>query len=354
MARAGAILIKTVSGNRFLRYAGWRAVFFVPQLVGVTFVTFFVVRLLPGDPASRFLGSLATPDQLEAFRERLGLNKPIWEQYVTWMGDLLHGNLGVSFFTGNPVRDDITDRFPITLELITISLIISLLIMIPLGILSARQTGGAVSRWANRTIFSYGMLAGALPDFWLALILIFIFYTQLGWAPAPLGQLDAGIAAPDRITGFLTIDSLLRGDLEAFQSAVRHLALPVVTLVFVYGGPILKMTRGTIAGMLDSPYVEHARALGLSESKVLFYAFRNSLPPVITMTGIIFGYLLGGAVLVETVFSWGGFGQYAVQSVLNADFNGIQGFVIVAAIFSIVVYLLVDVAYVLIDPRIGQ
>jgi ABC-type dipeptide/oligopeptide/nickel transport system permease component len=347
-------LIKVLSGNRFLRYVGWRAVFFIPQLIGVTFVTFLVVRLLPGDPASRFLGALATPDQLQAFRERLGLDKPIWEQYFTWIGDLLHGDLGVSFFTGNPVREDITDRFPITLELITISLIASLLIMIPLAILSARQTGGMISRWANRTVFGYGLLAGAMPDFWLGLILIFVFYTQIGWAPAPLGQLDAGIAKPDRITGFLTIDSLLTGNLEAFQSAVRHLLLPVATLVFVYGGPILKMTRQTMAGMLDSPYVEHARALGLSEFKVLAYAFRNSLPPAITITGIIFGYLLGGAVLVETVFSWGGFGQYAVQSVLNADFNGIQGFVIVAAIFSIIIYLFVDVAYVLIDPRIGR
>ena len=347
-------LVRTVSGNRFLRYAGWRAIFFIPQLIGVTLVTFIVVRLLPGDPASRFLGSLATPDQLQAFRERIGLDKPLWEQYVNWIGDLLHGDLGMSFFTGNPVRDDIIDRFPITLELITISLILCLLIMIPLAILSAREGGGRISRWANRTVFGYGLLAGALPDFWLGLILIFVLYTQIGWAPAPLGQLDPGVASPNRITGFLTVDSLLTGNFEAFQSAVRHLLLPVATLVFVYGGPILKMTRQTMAGMLDSAYVEHARALGLSEFRVLAYAFRNSLPPAITMIGIVFWYLLGGAVLVETVFSWGGFGQYAVQSVLNADFNGIQGFVIVAAMFSIIIYLLVDMAYVIVDPRIGR
>lgn len=354
MARSRLSVLSHLRGGRVIGYLYRRALFFLPQLIGITFVTFVLVRLLPGDPATRILGSLATAEQRTELRERLGLNDPVWEQYVNWMRDLLHGDLGISFFTSQPVIEDIVDRFPATLELITITLVISLLVMIPLGILAGRQTGGRLSRLADRTVFGYGLLAGALPDFWLGLILLFVFYNLLGLAPAPLGRLDTGIDSPQTISGFYTFDSLVTGNWEAFSSSVRHLALPVVTLVFVYGGPILKMTRQVMSSVLDASYIEHGRTLGLPDKTVILYALRNSLPPVVTITGIIFGYLLGGAVLVETVFSWGGLGQYAVQAVLNADFTAIQGFVLLAAVFSIIVYLFVDVAYLIIDPRIGR
>jgi len=352
-ARSRVGVLGHLRGSRVVGYLRRRALFLLPQLIGITFVTFVLVRLLPGDPATRILGSLATAEQRAEFREKLGMNAPVWEQYINWMRDLFRGDLGISFFTSHPVVDDIRDRFPATLELITISLIISLLVMIPLGILAGRQTGGRLSRLADRIVFGYGLLAGAIPDFWLGLILLFVFYHQLGLAPPPLGRLDIGIQPPPTITGFYTFDSLVTGNFQAFSSAVRHLALPVATLVFVYGGPILKMTRQVMSSVLDAPYIEHGRTLGLRDRTVILYALRNSLPPVVTITGVIFGYLLGGAVLVETVFSWGGLGQYAVQAVQNADFTATQGFVLVAAVFSILVYLLVDIAYLVIDPRIG-
>ncbi|HUS82910.1 MAG TPA: ABC transporter permease, partial [Dehalococcoidia bacterium] len=249
-ARSTVAVLDRLRGSRVVSYLGRRALFFIPQLLGITFVTFVLVRLLPGDPATRILGSLATPQQIAELRERLGLNDPIWAQYVNWMRDLLHGDLGISFFTSQPVIDDIVARFPATLELITITLVISLLIMIPLGILAGRQTSGRLSRLADRGVFGYGLLAGALPDFWLGLILLFVFYNLLGVAPAPLGRLDTGIEPPHAITGFYTLDSLVTGNWEAFSSTVRHLALPVITLVFVYGGPILKMTRQVMSSVL--------------------------------------------------------------------------------------------------------
>jgi peptide/nickel transport system permease protein len=353
MARSRLSVLNHLRGSRVIGYLRRRAIFFIPQLIGITFVTFVLVRLLPGDPATRLLGSLATPEQTAELREKLGLNDPVWEQYFNWMGDVLGGDLGISFFTSQPVIDDIVDRFPATLELITITLIISLAVMIPLGILAGRQTGGRLSRIADRTVFGYGLLAGALPDFWLGLILLFVFYNLLGLAPAPLGRLDTGVDPPQAVIGFYTFDSLVTGNWEAFVSSVRHLALPVTTLVFIYGGPILKMTRQVMSSVLNASYIEHGRTLGLQDRTVILYALRNSLPPVVTITGVVFGYLLGGAVLVETVFSWGGLGQYSVQSVLNADFTAIQGFVLLAAVFSIFVYLLVDIAYLIIDPRIG-
>ncbi len=348
------IVLESPFRNRIVRYIGNRLLFFIPQLIGITILTFVVIRLLPGDPASRILGSMATPEQLQALRERYGLNESIWVQYKNWIVDLLHGNLGISYMTGNPVVKDIAARFPATLELISISLVLSIVIMIPLGILIARPPGGRISEFAKKIVFGYGLLSGALPDFWVGLILLFVFYTTLRWAPAPLGRLDASMLPPRHFIGFYTVDSVLCGDWAALKSAVLHLILPVATLVFVYGGPVLKLTQSTMAFVLGSPHISHAKALGLQDRTVSLYAFRNVLPPIATLVGINTGFLLGGAVLVETVFSWGGLGQYAVQAVLNADFTAIQGFVIVAAAFTIVIYLLVDIIYLVVDPRIGR
>jgi peptide/nickel transport system permease protein len=191
-----------------------------------------------------------------------------------------------------------------------------------------------------------------LPDFWLGLLLIFVFFAQAHLAPGPEGRLAILDVPPERITGAYTIDSLLTGNFPIFWSAVSHLVLPVTTLAFVYGAPIFKMARSTMTGALRSDYTTYAEGFGLPHWKILWYAWRNAAPPVVVIVGVVSGYLLGGAVLIETVFDLNGVGQYAVQAITTADYAPIQAFVLVAALFTIVVYLVVDLALVAIDPRV--
>src|SRR5262249_45602904 len=204
----------------------------------------------------------------------------------------------------------------------------------------------------DKVVFGYGLLAGALPDFWFALIVIFVFFYKLGWVPGPVGQLDLTVSIPPHITGMYTLDALLSGYGPALRPAVLHLILPVATLTAIYMPLVMKNTRSTMEEMLASDFVIYARAAGLSRVMQLRYALRNSLPSVVTIIGILFWFLLGGAVLVETVFAWGGLGQYAVQSVVNSDYAPLQAFVLVTAVFTSIVFLLVDLGYFLLDPRI--
>jgi peptide/nickel transport system permease protein len=246
-----------------------------------------------------------------------------------------------------PVTTDLAQRFPATLELVTLGLLVALAIGIPLGVAGARYRKGPLRVAADY----YGLLAGALPDFWLALVLIYVFYTLLAWAPAPLGRIDLSILPPQPVTGSLLIDSLLARDWEAFRNAAAHLVLPVLTLGLINAGPILKMTQATTERMLDADFSRYAELCGLPHRIVVRQAFRNALPSVVTIVSVLYGFLIGGAVLVEIVFSWGGAGQYAVQGVLNADLNPVLGFVLYSAVLSLVIYLLVDLVYFAIDPR---
>jgi ABC-type dipeptide/oligopeptide/nickel transport system permease component len=330
------------------RYLLRRLVFVIPQLLGITLVTFLLVQLIPGDPARLMLGPLASEESIERLREDLGFNRSLPEQYGLYVWRAAHGDLGTSWRSANPVAEDLTRRLPATLELITISLILAVVIAIPLGVWAARKPGGVLDRFS----FGYGLVAGALPEFWLGLVLILVLYVNLGLTAAPNGRLDVGINPPPEITGAYTIDSLVTGNLTAFRSAVAHLFLPALTLAIVTIGPILKMTRSTMQQMLSADFTRYARLCGLPEGLVARYALRNALPPIVTLVAVLYSFLIGGAVLVEVVFGWGGAGQYAVQGVLDADFAVIQGFVLIAAILSLVVYLLVDLIYFAIDPRL--
>ena len=330
------------------RYLLRRLVFVIPQLLGITLVTFLLVQLIPGDPARLMLGPLASEESIERLRDDLGFNRSLPEQYGLYVWRAAHGDLGTSWRSANPVADDLTRRLPATLELITISLILAVIIAIPLGVWAARRPGGVLDRFS----FGYGLVAGALPEFWLGLVLILVLYVNLGLTAAPNGRLDVGINPPPEITGAYTIDSLVTGNLTAFRSAVAHLFLPALTLAIVTIGPILKMTRSTMQQMLSADFTRYARLCGLPEGLVARYALRNALPPIVTLVAVLYSFLIGGAVLVEVVFGWGGAGQYAVQGVLDADFAVIQGFVLLAAILSLVVYLLVDLIYFAIDPRL--
>ncbi len=330
------------------RYLLRRLLFVVPQLVGITFITFLLIQLVPGDPARLMLGPLASEETIHLLRDHMGLNRSWPEQYGLYVWHAMHGDLGSSWQSGNPVAKDLRQRLPATLELITYSLLLAVSIAIPLGVRAARKPGKISDRFA----FGYGLVAGALPEFWLGLILILVLYVKLGWAAAPDGRLDVGVNPPTRITGAYTIDSLVTGNWAALGSAYKHLVLPGMTLTIVTIGPILKMTRSTMQQMLASDFTRYARLCGLPEKLVGRYALRNALPPVVTLVAVLYSFLIGGAVLVEVVFGWGGAGQYAVQGVLNADFSVVQGFVLVAAIISLVVYLIVDLIYLAIDPRL--
>jgi peptide/nickel transport system permease protein len=328
-------------------YIGRRLLFVGPQLVGILLVSFLLVKLIPGDPAVLMLGPFATADALARLRAELGLDRTLIEQFLIYLWNVAHGDLGTSWQTTLPVTTDLAQRFPATLELVTLGLLLALLIGIPLGVAGARFQRGVVRRAADY----YGLLAGSLPDFWLALVLIFVFYTILGIAPAPLGRIDFAIIPPEPVTGALLIDSLLAGNWAAFRNAAGHLVLPVLTLGLINAGPILKMTQSTMERMLEADFSRYAELCGLPRRVVVRKALHNALPSIITIVSVLYGFLIGGAVLVEIVFSWGGAGQYAVQGVLNADLNPVLGFVLYSAILSLVVYLMVDLIYFAIDPR---
>ena len=332
---------------RLVAYIGRRLIFVGPQLVGILLVSFLLVKLIPGDPAVLMLGPFATDDGLARLREELGLDRSILAQFLIYISKVIQGDLGTSWQTTMPVTSDLAQRFPATLELITLSLLVALVIGMPLGVAGARNKRGVLRKIADY----YGLLAGALPDFWFALVLIFIFYTLLGVAPAPLGRLDFTVIPPPTITGSLLIDSLATGNWSAFRNAAGHLILPVLTLGVVNAGPILKMTQSTTERMLEADFSRYAEMCGLPRHVVVRHALRNALPSVITIVSVLYGFLIGGAVLVEIVFSWGGAGQYAVQGVLNADLNPVLGFVLYSAILSLVIYLVVDLLYFALDPR---
>ncbi len=327
-----------------------RMLFVIPQLLGIILVSFLLVKSIPGDPAVLMLGPTATPEAIASLRQQLGLDQPLYTQFLIYLQNLLQGDLGTSWQTTRPVLEDLILRFPATLELVTLSLLLAIVVGVSLGVFAARRPNGWVARFAD----FYGLSAGALPDFWFALVLIFVFYTVLGWAPAPLGRMDLIVIPPIPITGAYTIDSLLSGDMQAFRSALSHLVLPVLTLGLLNAGPILKMTQATMEKMLDSDFSRYEVLSGVPQKLVVRHALRNALPSIVTIISVLYGFLIGGAVLVEIVFSWGGAGQYAVQGVLNSDIYPVLGFVLFSAIFSLIVYIIVDLVYVLLDPRISN
>ncbi len=328
-------------------YIGKRMIFVVPQLVGILLVSFLLIKLIPGDPAVLMLGPFATESALADLRTELGLDESVFDQFLIYLGNVVQGDLGTSWQTTLPVTEDLAQRLPATLELITLSLLLALVIGVPLGVAGARRKKGVLRKIADY----YGLFAGALPDFWLGMVLIFVFYTILGAVPAPLGRIDFSILPPQVITGSLLIDSIIAGNWDAFLNAAGHLILPVVTLGLINAGPILKMTQSTMERMLESDFSKYAEMCGLPPKTISRKAFRNALPSVVTIVSVLYGFLIGGAVLVEIVFSWGGAGQYAVNGVLNADFNPVLGFVLASAVLSLVIYLIVDLIYFAIDPR---
>lgn len=331
----------------FFRYILNRLIYVAPQLFGIIFISFLMVKLIPGDPAVMMLGPVASQASIEALRESMGFNKPVLEQFVMYFGNVLRGDFGTSWQTTRPVVEDLLVRFPATLELVTLGLLLAMLIGVPLGVMAARRKKGAVRKFTDY----YGLIAGAIPDFWLALVFVYVFYTILNVVPAPLGRIDMALLTPPVVTGSYIIDSIVAGDFEALASTLGHLILPVLTLGLINAGPILKVTQSTMERVLASDFINYAEMSGLSPRTVMWQAVRNSMPSIVTIISVLYGFLIGGAVLVEIVFSWGGAGQYAVQGVLNNDINPVLGFVVFSAVLCLFIYLIVDLICFAIDPR---
>jgi peptide/nickel transport system permease protein len=320
--------------------------------VAVTLPTFLIVHFVPADPVQAQLGDLASgnPELVRVFRERWGLDRPIWEQYVIFLNGLAHGNLGESIATRRPVLDDIRDYAPATFELATAAALLTVLVGLPLGVLAALKRDS----WIDHLARFVSLIGLSTPTFWLAFIALALFYGGLRIAPGP-GQLDPGAIPPQRVTGLLLVDSLLAGDLETFRNALAHLILPASVLAASTIGIVTRTTRASMLEALHQDYVRVAHAKGLRVRVVVVrHALRNALIPVLTLGGLAYAQLLSGTVLTETIFSWPGLGRYAFESAVAVDFPAILGITLVVALIYLLVNFLVDMSYAIIDPRVAH
>jgi ABC-type dipeptide/oligopeptide/nickel transport system permease component len=339
-----------VSARRpFLRLMARRLGAAVPGLVGVVVVTFFLMRALPGDPAAYFAGNAASKEAIEQVRAKLGLDKSLPEQFVVYVRDLARGDLGQSVTTGQPVRVEMLARLPASLELTVTALLLAVAVALPAGVLAATRPGSLVDQ-AVRVLTTAGV---SLPTFFTGLLLVYVFYYLLGWAPSPTGRLDSLFPTPPKLTGFYLADSLLARDLEIFRACLKQLALPAVTMALFVMAPLARMTRASMLGVLGSDFIRTARASGLAGGTVLWtYAFRNAMLPVVTTLGMIFSFMLGANVLVEKVFAWPGIGSFALEALLASDYAPVQGFILTMATLYVLLNLGIDILYGLIDPRV--
>jgi peptide/nickel transport system permease protein len=300
------------------------------------------------DPAATALGSNAREEQIEIYRQQMGLDQPAVVQYITYIGRLLRGDLGLSIRTRRPVIDDLADYLPATIELALAAMIITIFVGIPLGIIAALNR----NTWTDAAARILALIGGAMPIFYVGLVLLGIFYRQLRWLPGP-GRLDSTLQPPPAFTGLFTIDAVIAGNWPLLGNALAHLILPAVTLGLYSTAALLRMTRSSMLEILGQDYVRTARAKGLAEGWVIGrHVLKNALPPILTIIGILFGSLLSGAVLTETIFSWPGIGRYATTSVTTLDYPAVMGVTLVAAIIYPLLNTLVDIGYALLDPRV--
>jgi peptide/nickel transport system permease protein len=333
---------------RTLRFLLRRVLTVLPGLVGVTLVIFLLTRVLPADPAILVAGDQASKEDLARARAELGLDRSLPEQYLRYMVRLLQGDLGMSLSTGHPVAQDLAQRLPATLELTLASLALAVAVAVPMGVLAAVRRN-TVWDHVSRVVSIAGV---SLPVFWTGLLLILIFYYALGWFPPPMGRISSLVGGPDRITGFYTLDSLLARDGERLFLSLHALTLPALALALVAMAPLARITRAAMVETLGADCVRAARAAGLPRRTVLWtVAFRNGLIPILTTTGMVFSFLLGGNVLVEKVFAWPGVGSYAAEALVVNDFAPVQGFVLAMAILYALLNLVIDLLYGVIDPR---
>lgn len=324
--------------------------FLVFVVFGVTLISFILSHVIPGDPASMMAGQRASKETVQSIREQLGLDQPLWIQYADYIRQLATGDFGISIRTHQPVLDDLLTYFPATLELAVAAFAIAILIGIPLGVISALKKNTFWDHFSR--IFSISGVS--IPVFWSGLVVILIFYGYLGWFPAN-GRIDDNINPPTHTTGFYILDSLLTGDTIALFSSLRHIFLPALVLSFAQLAIITRQVRASMLEVMSQEYIRTAVANGIhGRLLIISYALRNALIPTITVIGTSFGSLLGGAVVTETVFGWPGMGKFVVDSIAYLDFPAIMGFTILISIGYVLINLIVDLLYGLLNPQIRE
>lgn len=329
------------------QYAIRRALTVIPVLLGVSFLVFGFVHLIPGDPALTMLGERATPEKVAEVRARLGLDRPIWQQYLIYLGKIVRGDLGVSILRGEPVFADLLRRFPATVELAVAAITLALLAGIPIGIASAVWRNSLID-----TLSRVWALAGvSMPIFWLGLMLAWFFGVYLRWFPTGFRLDSATRFAP--WSNFLLLDATLQGEWAVLGDALHHLVLPAIALATIPLAVIARMTRASMLEVLSREYIRTAEAKGLPlRAVILHHALRNALLPVLTVVGLQVGSLLAGAILTETIFSWPGIGLWIFESIVARDYPIVQGASLFIATVFVVVNLTTDVLYAVVDPRI--
>ncbi len=332
---------------RFGAYIVRRLSLMLLVMFGVTVIVFFIVHVIPADPVGALLGGNAPPDLVDQMRHQLGYDRPLVDQFGNYILNLLHGNLGTSLKSNRPVIEDIAEYFPATLELSIVAIIIAVVLGMMLGILSAVYRNS----WIDHFSRVFSILGVSMPVFWTGLILLLIFYYILGWLPGT-GQLNLFVTPPYRITGMILLDSILEGNWAALWDGFRHIILPATVLGYSAAASIARITRASMLDVLKQDYIRTAKAKGLSKRIVVYrHALKNALIPVITVIGLVFGGLLEGAVLTETVFGWPGLGRYVVNALLVLDYPAIMGGTLFIALIYSLANLGVDLVYAALDPR---
>lgn len=324
-----------------------RLISLIPVMLGVSIVVFALIRMIPGDPVIVMLGERARPADIERVREEMGFNRPIYVQYLEWMGRVVRGDLGTSIINRTAVMDELKYRLSATVEMIIVGMIIGLIIGISIGILSALRRNS----WIDLIATAGALLGVSMPIYWLALILIYALAVNRQIFP-PSARLDADLEVVRR-TGFMLIDTLLMGDIRLFLNALWHLILPSFVLSTVVMPILARLTRASMLEVMRQDYVRTAEAKGLQRRVVIVrHALKNALLPIVTVVGLQLGGLLGGALLTETIFSWPGMGLWTYRAILSRDYPIVQGAVLVSATIYVMVNLLVDISYAYLDPRI--
>lgn len=325
-----------------------RIVLLIPVVIGLTVIMFAIARLLPGDPVALAAGPNATQAEIEALAREFGLDKPIWTQYASYVTGLVQGDLGTSLLTRRPVAADIAAYLPATLELVFAAMFIAVAVGIPLGLVTAVWR----NRWPDYLSQVLAIGAISMPRFFLGLLLQLCFAMWLLWLPLG-GRLPIIVIPPPTVTGFLTIDSLLAGDINAFVTSLRHLAMPAIAMSLSPLATIMRMMRASTIEVMGQDYVTTARALGLPRSKIILkYVARNAVSATLTVIGLYFGWLLGGTVLVETVFDWPGIGLYATKAIISQDMMPVIGVALVIGLLFVLANLVIDLLYGVINPKV--
>jgi peptide/nickel transport system permease protein len=332
---------------RGAKFLARRLVLLAPLLLVVAFFTFSLVRLSGQDPVAMLAGPTASAAEIAGIRAALALDQPLWVQFVTWLGRAIAGDLGRSWISNRPVLAELLDRAPATLELLVYGVTLGALVGIPVGLAAARRPDGTF----DQTSRFVSLLGFSTPTYWLGLVILFVFFFLLGWAPPGMGRISLMLEPPPRLTGSHFWDAMLAGQWQVAESAAAQLVLPVLCIAIISAAPIVKQTRAIALEAYSSDWLRYARAQGLPERAVRRMVVRNSAAPLVTFVGTELAGLVGTTSLIEYVFAWGGVGQFGLNAIIQGDFAVVQGYVLLLALFSVAVFLVVDLLVLVLEPR---